>query len=98
MMSTKFSDFLTPPCLHLDLIYILKFMQPPFLHPLSMTMQTSYLEDPSDVASKVSDGASAVDFPERVRLHLQTGELRNCHNKFPVFFSAAFLQRDSRKI
>ena len=31
MMSAKCSDFLTPssPCLHLDLIYTVKFTQPP---------------------------------------------------------------------
>ena len=36
MTSANFSDFLTPspPCLHLELIYILKFMQPPLLRPL----------------------------------------------------------------
>ena len=36
MMSTKFSDLLTPssPCLHSELIHTIKFMRPPLLHPL----------------------------------------------------------------
>ena len=52
MTSAKFSDFLAlPPCPHLDLIYALKFMQPPFYIRFSMTplpplMWTSYVEAP----------------------------------------------------
>ena len=51
MMSEIFLAFLTPslPCPHLDLIYIMKFAQPPLLHPLFHDfppMWTSYLEAP----------------------------------------------------
>ena len=51
MKSANFSDFLSPPpCLHLDKISIIKFMQPPSLRLLPMIpsppMQTSYLEAP----------------------------------------------------
>ena len=37
MISAKCSDFLTPPtphCLHLDLIYTIKFTHPPIQRPL----------------------------------------------------------------
>ena len=50
MMSTKFSAFLTPPlCLHLELLYTIKFTQPPLLPPIfhdPPPMQTSYLKAP----------------------------------------------------
>ena len=34
LMSTKFSDFLTPSCLPLELIYTIKLSQPPLLRML----------------------------------------------------------------
>ena len=51
MMSTKFSDILTPffPCPHLDLIYTIKFMQTLLLRLLlhdPPLMWTSFLEAP----------------------------------------------------
>ena len=52
MMSTKFSDFLTPPCPHLDLICTIKFAQLPLLRLLfqdptpPFLLWKSYLEAP----------------------------------------------------
>ena len=53
MTTAKFSDFLTPspPCPHLDLIYTIKFTQPPLLRtlihdPLPPPMRTYLMDAP----------------------------------------------------
>ena len=60
MRSAKISKFLTPfhPCPHLNLIYSIKFTQPPLLHLLfhdhpPPLMRTSYLEAPQGPALRL---------------------------------------------